>query len=40
MKEDRNLYPPDAVLNSCEELKDIGKSIFIYDRLWTELKCS
>lgn len=36
---DRTLYPPDSVLDRCEELKDIGQGIFLYDRLWTELKC-
>ncbi len=37
--EDKSLYPHDDVLNHCEEIQDIGKAIFIYDRLWTELKC-
>lgn len=37
--EDRSLYPHDDVLDHCEEIGDIGKAIFIYDRLWTELKC-
>ena len=36
---DRNLYPPDHVLDRCEEISDIGHALFIYDRLWTELKC-
>ena len=36
---DKSLYPPDDVLDHCEEIGDIGKGIFIYDRLWTELKC-
>ncbi len=38
--EDRNLYPLPAVMAKCEELADIGSAIFIYDRKWTELKCS
>lgn len=37
--QDKNLYPPDDVLDRCEEISDIGKAIFVYDRLWTELKC-
>ncbi len=37
---DRNLYPPADVMDKCEELGDIGSAIFIYDRKWTELKCS
>lgn len=37
---DRNLYPPPDVMAKCEELADIGQGIFLYDRLWTELKCS
>lgn len=36
---DRNIYPPDSLLQKCEELGDIGPAIFLYDRLWTELKC-
>ncbi|HEY9732612.1 MAG TPA: spermidine/putrescine ABC transporter substrate-binding protein [Drouetiella sp.] len=37
---DPNLYPPPDVMAKCEELGDIGKTIFVYDQLWTELKCS
>ncbi len=37
---DPNLYPPPAVMAKCEELGDIGRTIFVYDQLWTELKCS
>lgn len=33
------LYPPDSVLDRCEEIHDVGKAVAIYDRLWTELKC-
>ncbi len=40
LKEDKELYPPDSVLARCEEIKDIGKAIFIYDRQWSELKCT
>lgn len=37
--EDKTFYPPDSVLDRCDEIQDIGQAIFIYDRLWTELKC-
>lgn len=37
---DVNLYPPETLLSKCDELGDIGNLIFVYDRLWTELKCS
>ncbi len=37
---DKNLYPPDAMLERCEEIGDVGLSMFFYDRMWTELKCS
>ncbi len=37
--DDQSIYPPDHVLDRCEELEDIGKAVFIFDRLWTELKC-
>ena len=37
---DPNRYPPDNILTHCEELQDLGQAIFLYDRMWTELKCS
>lgn len=40
MTSDKNLYPAADVMAKCEELADIGSGIFLYDRLWTELKCS
>lgn len=40
LKEDPNLYPPESILSSCEELEDIGSAIFVFDKMWTELKCS
>ncbi len=40
LRSDKELYPPESVLANCEEIKDIGKSIFIYDRQWSELKCT
>jgi spermidine/putrescine transport system substrate-binding protein len=40
LREDPNLYPPQAVLDRCDELGEIGSAIFIFDRMWTELKCS
>jgi spermidine/putrescine transport system substrate-binding protein len=33
-------YPSQSVLSVCEQLVDIEKVIFVYDRMWTELKCS
>lgn len=36
---DKNLYPPDALLDKCEEIADVGQAIFFYDQIWTELKC-
>lgn len=36
---EESLYPPNHVLERCEEIGDIGKALFVYDRLWTELKC-
>lgn len=37
---DKNLYPPESVLDLCEEIGDVGPMISFYDRMWTELKCS
>ncbi len=39
LKEDKNLYPPDSILDKCEEIVDIGSAVFTYDKIWTELKC-
>lgn len=36
---DKTLYPPESVLDTCDELKDIGNGIFQFDKAWTELKC-
>ncbi len=36
---EKGLYPPESVLDGCDELADIGTAIFLYDRMWTELKC-
>lgn len=40
LKHNLELYPPDNVLARCEEINDIASAIFIYDRQWSELKCS
>lgn len=37
---DKSLYPADDILDRCEEISDVGKALFVYDRLWTELKCA
>jgi spermidine/putrescine transport system substrate-binding protein len=39
VRNDANLYPPAALMDKCDELGDIGSLIFLYDRMWTELKC-
>jgi spermidine/putrescine-binding protein len=38
--QDSNLYPGEKILERCEEVADVGAALFIYDRMWTELKCS
>ena len=37
---DQNLYPGEKILARCEDIGDVGSSLFYYDRMWTELKCS
>jgi len=37
LKEDKRLFPTDAVLAKCEALANVGDSIDLYDRLWTQL---
>lgn len=37
---DKNLYPDDRVLDRCDQIGDVGQILYLYDRLWTELKCS
>ncbi len=36
---DEEIYPPEKVLERLQDVKDVGSAIFLYDRLWTELKC-
>jgi spermidine/putrescine transport system substrate-binding protein len=36
----KSLYPDEELLDKCEEIDDIGSAIFLYDRMWTELKCA
>jgi spermidine/putrescine transport system substrate-binding protein len=40
LKDDPNLYPGEKVRERLEELGDIGRAVFLYDRFWTELKCA
>jgi spermidine/putrescine transport system substrate-binding protein len=40
LRQDPNLYPPADVMERCEELGEIGSAIFIFDSMWTELKCA
>jgi len=37
LKSDERLFPPDAVLAKCEPLGNVGDTIDLYDRLWTQL---
>jgi spermidine/putrescine transport system substrate-binding protein len=37
---DQNLYPGEKILARCEDIGDVGTSLFYYDQMWTELKCS
>lgn len=40
LRNDKNIYPTPDVLERSEEIADVGSALFIYDRMWTELKCS
>ncbi len=40
LRRDQLLYPNENILSRCEEIGDVGKAVFTYDRMWTELKCS
>ena len=40
LSKDRNLYPPQSVMQRCEEIGDVGPAIYLFDKMWTELKCS
>lgn len=37
LKSDVRLFPPDDVLEKCEPLANVGNTIDLYDRLWTQL---
>lgn len=36
--EDPGIYPPDEVMAKLDWLVDVGDAIFIYDRIWTQIK--
>lgn len=36
--EDTSIYPPQEVIDSLEWAEPLGETIFVYDRLWTEIK--
>jgi spermidine/putrescine transport system substrate-binding protein len=40
LKADKSIYLPENLLNRCETVLEAGKLTFLYDQLWTELKCS
>jgi len=40
IKSDKNLYPPDDVVERCEQILSVGDLAAFYDRMWTELKCA
>jgi len=40
VKSDKNLYPPEDVIDRCEQVLGVGAMAFYYDRMWTELKCA
>lgn len=40
VKSDKNLYPPEGVIDRCEQVLGVGEMAFYYDRMWTELKCA
>jgi spermidine/putrescine transport system substrate-binding protein len=37
---DKHLYPPEEVIDRCEEIVNAGATASYYDRMWTELKCA
>jgi spermidine/putrescine transport system substrate-binding protein len=39
MLHDKTLYLSETMLDRCEQIRDIGDGILLYDRAWTELKC-
>jgi spermidine/putrescine transport system substrate-binding protein len=40
LQENRNLFPPDAILEKCERITPLGKFEELYERYWTHLKVS
>lgn len=36
--EDPGIYPPPEVMDKLELMKPLGETVFVYDRLWTEIK--
>jgi spermidine/putrescine transport system permease protein len=38
LRDDPAIFPPDALLDSCELMRDLGEVTEVYDELWTRLK--
>ncbi len=36
--EDPAIYPPPDVMEDLEWMEPLGETVFVYDRLWTEIK--
>jgi spermidine/putrescine transport system substrate-binding protein len=38
IKNDPGVYPPQETIDKLEWAESLGETIFVYDRLWTEIK--
>jgi spermidine/putrescine transport system substrate-binding protein len=40
LRNDKMLFPNKSLLEKCEMIEDLGESITLWDRIWTEIKAS
>jgi spermidine/putrescine transport system substrate-binding protein len=38
LKQDPRIFPPQNVLSKCEMVHDLGETLMLWDRIWTEIK--
>jgi spermidine/putrescine-binding protein len=38
LRQDHRIVPPASVLSKCEMIHDLGETLMLWDRIWTEVK--
>ncbi|KMT22584.1 extracellular solute-binding protein [Clostridium cylindrosporum] len=40
IKENKTAYPDKSIIEKCEAYQDLGSRVYLYDRIWTEVKAA